>query len=408
MSAAVQPPPGRQPITSRSRLLSLLSDACEIEHALLCSYLYSAFSLKQELSEGGMTWRQQQRVRAWAAQIYAVAAEEMLHLAQAWNLLAAIGGMPYYHRPGFPQPATYYPMNIPLALTPFGEDTLKRFIMYELPSHIAPEEMARRLGLPAEQAPKGEDLTVGELYELIAGAFRGIPENVLFVGAPSQQIGQDIIDFPDIIKVTDRESAVAAVQMIVRQGEGTSQDDLNCHFGMFLNVLEEFRSETAKGGAAFDPVRRVVSNPVIKITGFEGDHGVTLVADAYASEVAQFFNDVYGLMMRMLQFSFSCSIDNAPVVKTFAKNAIVVMVTVLKPVGEALMLLPNGPDDTMCAGPEFGLARHVALPAEPAVADRIVRERLGELLVSGNALAEDGRAPPQLRNAVRNLAQYAG
>ncbi len=43
---------------TRSKLLSLLSEACELEHGLACSYLFSAFSLKQELSEG-LTWEQQ-------------------------------------------------------------------------------------------------------------------------------------------------------------------------------------------------------------------------------------------------------------------------------------------------------------------------------------------------------------
>ena len=83
---------------SRSDLLSLLSQACEFEHALACSYLYTSFSLKQEISEG-IDWRQQQLVRRWAADIFAVAAEEMLHFAQVWNIMAAIGGNPYYWRP---------------------------------------------------------------------------------------------------------------------------------------------------------------------------------------------------------------------------------------------------------------------------------------------------------------------
>ena len=38
-------------IRSRSELLKLLSEACELEHGLACSYLYAAFSLKQDLGE---------------------------------------------------------------------------------------------------------------------------------------------------------------------------------------------------------------------------------------------------------------------------------------------------------------------------------------------------------------------
>ncbi|MEX2170832.1 MAG: ferritin-like domain-containing protein [Pirellulales bacterium] len=105
-----------RPPQNRAELLSLLSEACELEHGLTCSYLYTAFTLKQDLREGGLTWEQLQLVRKWAAQIYFVASEEMLHLGQAWNLLAAIGGTPYYLRPNFPQDARYYPIEADLVL----------------------------------------------------------------------------------------------------------------------------------------------------------------------------------------------------------------------------------------------------------------------------------------------------
>ena len=40
---------------TRADLLALLAEACELEHGLACSYLYAAFSLKQDASEGGLT-----------------------------------------------------------------------------------------------------------------------------------------------------------------------------------------------------------------------------------------------------------------------------------------------------------------------------------------------------------------
>ena len=55
---------------SRSDLLSLLSEACELEHGLACSYLFTAFTVKSDVSEGGLTERQLQRVRGWAEHIY--------------------------------------------------------------------------------------------------------------------------------------------------------------------------------------------------------------------------------------------------------------------------------------------------------------------------------------------------
>ena len=394
------------PVRSRSHLLTLLTEACELEHGLLCSYLYAAFSLKQELSEGGMTWRQQQKVRRWAAQIYAVAAEEMLHLAQAWNMLAAIGGTPYYSRPNFPQPATYYDLNLPLALTPFSEHTLKRFIMYELPSHESPEKMAAKLGIPADRAPTSSNLTVGELYGLILSGFETIPAAELIVGDPARQVDESVIDFPDIIRVTGPASARAAVEMITGQGEGTSAGDRNCHFGMFLGVLEDYQAELVADGAGFAPVRHVADNPITWLRGYAGGQGSSLIADSYTRDVADYFNNIYGLMLRMLQFVFSNSTEISDVLKRFAKSAIVVMPTVLKPLGEALAVLPMAAGHPQCAGAPFGFGRHVSLPVEPAVADRLVRERLAELLAEGEALGRDPRAPVYLKNAVRNLRQY--
>ena len=43
-------------ISTRSDLLSLLSEAAELEHGIACSYLYAGFSLKRDISEGGMTF----------------------------------------------------------------------------------------------------------------------------------------------------------------------------------------------------------------------------------------------------------------------------------------------------------------------------------------------------------------
>src|SRR5580704_2892775 len=111
-------------IRARSDLLTLLGEAAELEHGIACSYLYAAFSLRRDTSEGGMTWQEQQTVRGWAAKIYFIASQEMLHLALVWNLTTAIGGTPYYLRPNFPQDANYYPLRAPLSLQPFGPSAL--------------------------------------------------------------------------------------------------------------------------------------------------------------------------------------------------------------------------------------------------------------------------------------------
>src|SRR5258706_1202364 len=110
-------------IKSRSDLMSLLTEACELEHGLACSYLYAAFTLRQNIFETAngvdappLTSEQLQAIRRWAGQLYFIASQEMMHLSQVWNLLSAIGGVPYYMRPNFPQGHKYYPIDLPLKL----------------------------------------------------------------------------------------------------------------------------------------------------------------------------------------------------------------------------------------------------------------------------------------------------
>ena len=80
-------------------------------------------SHRTDASEG-LTEEQLQAVRRWERVISEVAAQEMLHLASASNLLTAIGGAPHFGRPNFPQPAKYYPPGFELALMPFSEQAL--------------------------------------------------------------------------------------------------------------------------------------------------------------------------------------------------------------------------------------------------------------------------------------------
>src|SRR5260221_8357430 len=93
------------PVTTREELFFLLARASELEHGLACIYLFAAYSLKNDASEGGMTEAQAEMVRGWRQHLAAVAIEEMLHLAQVSNLLTAIGGAPNFKRTNFPMPA---------------------------------------------------------------------------------------------------------------------------------------------------------------------------------------------------------------------------------------------------------------------------------------------------------------
>src|SRR5690348_14736437 len=96
-------------IEHREALIYMLCEAAELEHGIMCQYLFAAFSLKQSTSEG-LTEAELAAVTRWRNQISHVATQEMLHLALVHNLLSAVGAAPHLARPNFPRrPATTRP-----------------------------------------------------------------------------------------------------------------------------------------------------------------------------------------------------------------------------------------------------------------------------------------------------------
>ena len=106
-------------VESREQLWSLLIEAVQIEHMIMCQYLYACFSLKTEPNEG-LTAEQAEAVARWQQTITGIAIEEMLHLALAANVMSAIGAAPSLSRPNFPRHSEFLPPGVQFALLPFG------------------------------------------------------------------------------------------------------------------------------------------------------------------------------------------------------------------------------------------------------------------------------------------------
>ena len=81
-------------VGNRKELTFLLCQAAELEHSVMCQYLYAAFSLKGP-SDAGLTPDQRAAVERWRTVILRVADEEMLHWALVQNLLTAVGSAPF-------------------------------------------------------------------------------------------------------------------------------------------------------------------------------------------------------------------------------------------------------------------------------------------------------------------------
>ena len=266
-----------KPVTRRD-LLYLLAQASELEHSLVCQYLFTAFSLKGKSGEG-VTPLHCVRSAAGRSRSSRIAVQEMLHLALASNLLTAIGGAPYFRRANFPQSKTYTSLGLRFLLAPFSDETIERYVCFELPQDFQPApgetdwndvcsqvKASAAFALPQPLLPKKLDFhSIGELYGLIREGFAEIDSKLrgqgstLFIGpAEAQATGID----PVLQAVSDVASAQQVIDLIVAQGEGTPRDQVNNHFRMFVQVLTEYRAEQ-QNDPAFQPGRPVVDNPLL-------------------------------------------------------------------------------------------------------------------------------------------------
>ena len=122
-------------LPSREQLLFNLYEAAELEHNLMCTYLYAAFSLKgsdaPELSPS-----EAEAVGRWRQTIIQIAIEEMGHLASVWNISAALGGAPRFGRANFPLDPGLLPAGIVVRLAPFDESALRLLSLQHLETGI--------------------------------------------------------------------------------------------------------------------------------------------------------------------------------------------------------------------------------------------------------------------------------
>lgn len=308
------PEPRKLPTYHREQLLHLLAEAAEIEHNLLCSYLYAAFSLKDPADES-LEPGERAAVESWRRSIMTIAFEEMTHLAIVANITVAVGGRPHLDRPNLPVPPGYHPADLVVKLAPFDMDTLDHFIFLERPAGV---DLADGAGFAPDvpyvrSAPAGTRLmpyaddyaTVTEFYErmrdALASLARELGERALFCGDPAMQLDQAELEMPGLERVVDLASALGAIDTIIVQGEGASAEAGDSHFARFRAMKDEY----ARLGAdrpAFAPARPVAANPVMR-RPVEGDR--VHVDASPASEVLDLSNAIYGFMLRLLGQAFA-------------------------------------------------------------------------------------------------------
>ena len=210
-------------IDNRDDLVSYLNTAMALEHATIPPYLTAYYSIRSSTNSD-------------AAHIIRVtAAEEMLHLTLAANVLNAIGGKPDLTGPGF---VPSYPAYLPdgaddftVDLRPFSPEAVETFCKIERPGK-APSADSRLVKTsdgrtPLVSSPTAEEMrfySIGEFYEEIIEGLEKVAagDPALFCGDPARQVGPEYFYSGGgaVIVVSDLDSAQQALRFIADQGEG--------------------------------------------------------------------------------------------------------------------------------------------------------------------------------------------
>ncbi len=380
--------------SSREQLWGILAEAAEIEHNLMCCYLYAYFSLKDHVDEG-VTSEELDAIRRWRAELLDVAIEEMGHLAIVSNILSSVGAPAHFWRQNFPIAAGYHPAGVVVKLAPFNPETLDHFIYLERPESVTLDDGAgfnpeinytRTLSTDRLMSATFDYTTVGQLYASIEDGILALAasmgEEALFVGDAGHQLGPDTLSLSNLAVVRCTKSACAAIDAIVRQGEGSDPNEAGSHYQRFLAIRNEYQKIIATR-PDFQPGRMAAHNPLMRRP--PNPEGKIWVDAEPAASLLDFGNAIYNHSLRCLALAYSgvSVADQRTLV-----NVSIELMKVLSPVASRLTRLPASSNGGACtAGLSFATSRFAsALPDEPG-GMAVLAERLLQISARGNVLA---------------------
>ena len=385
-------------MADREAVLHALYEAAELEHNLMCTYLYAAFSLRSG-ADDGLAPDEAAAVGRWRQALFEVAIEEMSHLAAVWNITSALGGSPRVGRTNFPIDPGLLPASVVVRLAPFNAHTLQHFIYLERPAgsderdseaFAIERDYVRGSEVP-RLTPMGINYdTVGNFYTALSLGLRTLVERCgeskVFCGDPALQISLAEFGLSGAKPVICVKTALAAFESIVMQGEGAPRDMMGSHFQRFLSVREELLAFQRKR-PGFAPAFPAATNPVLRRP--PRPEGRVWIEDAEASAVVDLANASYSLMLRLFAYAYLCRAPGDE--KALVLRLAISMMHVIVPLAERAARLPAGPSNPEChAGMSFTTLRD-ASPLQPGRAARVFFiERLQQLADVAVALASGG------------------
>jgi hypothetical protein len=371
----------------REHLWHALAEAAELEHNLLCSYLFAAFSLKQDVSED-LTPSELTAVIGWRNTLMGICIEEMVHLAQVSNLLVAVGARVHFNRPNLPVAPGYHPASIVIELAPFDLATMEHFIFLERPEDapVADPAAFEQDAPQPERDPAATWLmpsappyaTVGEFYRYVRTGLAELTvqlgEQKLFCGSSDYQLHAKELNAPELQVVTDLRSAQAAIDFIVEQGEGSPSTHQSSHFQRFSDIRNECLRLTSER-PGFQGHRPVAHNPVMHPPTVTDRTHVTATPAANVLDAA---NAVYNVMLRSLVEIYEVRRDAQPYRDALLGVAFACMKTLTFLACE-LTKLPAQDGGEVTAGISFATLRSTEGFAVGSGSARMLAERLAQI-----------------------------
>jgi hypothetical protein len=201
-----------------------LQVAIELEHSTIPPYLYALYSIRDGCN------------LEIASLMLSVIKQEMLHMSLDCNILNAIGGAPKIDAPKF---IPHYPGHLPGAvekglivpLAPLSKQVVHDvFMVIESPDTTVDGD-----------PPSAEGVTIGQFYRHLQAEIVALGKKKnIFTGKPELQLRTGFAELQNA-GVTDERSALAAIDMIVEQGEGTQVSPLDpehelAHYYKFAEI----------------------------------------------------------------------------------------------------------------------------------------------------------------------------
>ena len=291
------------PICSVENLREQLQLAMQLEFSTLPLYLTSLYSIMEDCNTEAY-----QLMRN-------IVMQEMLHFAQAANMLIAVGGNV---RIDYPDVVPLYPtVGLPGGVLPSLDVSLKKFELFHVYSNFMGVETPA-LTYVARPEPEYTLNTIGQFYKEIQLCMKNLGDGIYDPSSVNIQVEwpwNESEDIGQLYIVTDFTSAEQAINQIVEQGEGASPFNPNdtitdqyAHFYRFEEIVCQRKLTLSESGYAYngDPIPY---NPQGVWPMRDNPSKEFIVPGTECHTQAKAFHQVYRNFLRVMQKTFSGSPD---------------------------------------------------------------------------------------------------